>query len=243
MKLFGKTNQKSPEWAGVFSREEYEQFRDLLLAISKGELNATNASRAGELEYNGAKINLSNLVRICHGLDKAEWDSEVERWVTAFGMNQDRPTPLYPRDISMLRLQLYPAEYFGKPGGEREFLTKEEIPGILTTIVVDWPDVLTVVNRDNMGEWAKHESKVRSRLLKKLAQELPHSIEFVPLNGREDMPVAALTSDEITAATHSLVLADLYPQLIGKYGALVGIPHRHMILVLKLNEKPSKGDI
>lgn len=149
--------------------------------------------------------------------------------------------PAYPDGLSQLGLQLYPANYFDYAELlPEEYISQEDIPGIATTLIVDRPDSVMVLIDDQARAWNTHKKRVMTQLKDQLKQAEPYDVSFVDLgqNIEDDGVIAVIEHPDITAATHALVLEELYPQLLGAKGALVGVPLRHLILVKKLQEKP-----
>lgn len=148
--------------------------------------------------------------------------------------------PSYPDDMEQLGLQLYPANYFDfaklLPD---EYIAQEDIPGIATTIIVDRPDSVMVLIDDQERSWNEHSKDVITDLKDELKTAKPYDVSFVDLGQSDDDDgvIAVIEHQDIMTATHALVLEDLYPQLLGTKGALVGVPLRHMILVKKIQEK------
>lgn len=150
--------------------------------------------------------------------------------------------PAYPDGLDELGLQLYPADYFERAGlRPQEYVAQEDIPGVATTIIIDQPDSVMVLVDDEAGSWNAHRKAVMARLKEQLRQAEPYDVSFVdmaPNDADSDGVIALIDHSDITTATHALVLEELYPQLLGSKGALVGIPLRHLILVKKLHDKP-----
>jgi hypothetical protein len=150
--------------------------------------------------------------------------------------------PAYPDDVDQLGLQLYPANYFDYAELlPDEYVAQEDIPGIATTIIVDRPDSVMVLIDDQQRQWNEHRKSVIAKLKEKLKTAKPYDVSFIDLGQAEDdddSVIALIDHQDITAATHALVLEDLYPQLMGAKGALVGVPLRHLILVKKLQDTP-----
>lgn len=130
--------------------------------------------------------------------------------------------------------------YFGNKQEEQKYPVREDIPGTLTAIVIDEPDSLVVATKDYLKEHSIYTDNTFNNLVDKLKTETSFSADFIKLPGSDEILVAVIHDDDVTAATHALALGTLYPQLIGEHGALVGIPHRHVIVVKRLDEEPSK---
>jgi hypothetical protein len=235
---------KTPKWAAVLGGEGFSVFRQMLLEASHGKIDADRADKAGSHSKDGHSAHLANLAEVCSRLERVEWRDEIDRWAKVFATGQDRPDPVYPRDMHMLKLQLYPETYFTQVGADtKNMLINEDIPGALTTIVVDWPDMVIVLQDDDpKAQWVKHRREVFAKLLDRLAQEQPYEVKFMEAGkGKEDV-IAVIEGSEITAATHALVLDKLYPQLLGSNGALVGVPIRNMVIVKRL-DAPAKPEM
>lgn len=218
--------------------ERVAKLRSRILELSGKRLDIDLANSEGVLLYEGAHVRVSNLVALLDNTNEAEWDDEIKHWVEAFEKSPNGSAPHYPDEIRKLAIRLYPKEYFTDTLGPDSYLANEDIPGIFSTIVVNRPDRISTLTRSEMGPWTEHFIETREKLLNALAQEKPNHTEFVSFKGTDEL-VGAILSDEVTGTNHALVLDKIYPQLVGKNGAIVGIPHRHMILVKRLDDNPS----
>jgi hypothetical protein len=243
--LFNPFRPKTPKWAAALGDEGYVVFRKILLDSSQAKIDASHADKLGSIKAAGHIINLANLVDICSRLKPEEWSAEINRWAKIFSSGQDRPDPLYPRDKKMLKLQLYPGTYFSQIGADTtNILMREDIPGTLTTVVADWPDMVIVLQDDDPKKpWVNRKQAVFAELSDHLAHEQSHDVSFIEGGKNKEELLAVIEGPEITAATHALVLADLYPQLIGAHGALVSVPFRHMVIVKRLDVPASPETI
>lgn len=234
IKLF---KSKVPAWAAPLGAEGFAKFCKKLLEASDNKIDARKADKNGSLNVSGHMIHLANLIELCSRLEPDEWGTEISRWTNVFATGGDRADPIYPRDINMLKLQLYPENYFSQVSADTQnMLIEDYIPGALTVVVADWPDmVIALQDDDPKTPWLSRRKEVFSKLLDRLASEAPYDVNFMESGrGGEDV-IAVIESPDITTATHALVLDKLYPQLLGKNGALVGLPLRHMIILKRLD--------
>lgn len=234
------SRNRRPKWARHISPEDFKLFSDLVIRSSKGVVNASQSEDDGTIAYGDAQINIANLYNTCSRLSKDLWDEEIAQWFQAFkttSISSDQPQQV---SLDQLKLQFYPKGYFDGMSGSAGYLTREDLPGVLTTVVVDRPDRVIAMTKTALGKLATHSQETFAHLISELSLEKAHTINYVKLNGSDEL-IAAILGDDIMTATHVLALEKLYPHLLGKTGALVGVPHRHMILAKKMDSEPSRA--
>lgn len=238
--FFGRLSHKSQGKAQLQELGRYGLFREKLLEFSEGALDPDKCDKNGILVLQGAEINLANLMDICASLDPEAWETEIKHWAGAFRESDGFYVPQYP-SAETFRLQLYPSGYFGDPRSAPDLpIIREDIPGVLTTVVLDTPDSVVAAPSSGMNDWPKHGDELFKKLVAALASEKAHEIRYVQLAGGDET-VAVILSDEVTAATHALALEEMYPQLVGNYGVLVGVPYRHAVIAKRLEAAPDKA--
>src|SRR5581483_2546604 len=161
-------------------------------------------------------------------------------WLKAIVTNDESVPKDTPLKISDLTLQLYPAGYFGGTNEQRKYSVRADIPAILTTVVINQPDRLIVATNQYLKECAVQVDKTFAILIERLKKDTPYPVDFITLAGSSETLVAVIHGEDITTASHALVLSVLYPQLVGEQGALVGIPQRYLLVVKRLDSKPPK---
>jgi len=231
--------EKRPGWAAVLTGDQYALFRQKLLRSSNSSIDPEQCDKKGIFRHKDIDLNVANLAALCAHQPIENWDTEIDRWTAGLDPSRGWQVPRYPDEVGKLKIQLYPVDYFNGTSDREEYLTRQDMPGVLSTIVVDMPERLVAMTKSALGQWAVHADDTYTKLLSLLKTEQPHTVNFTKLNGSDDV-VAVLLSDDVTASNHALVLDTLYPQLLGSSGALVGIPHRHMIIVKKLDDEPSQ---
>ncbi|HEY6736999.1 MAG TPA: hypothetical protein VI322_04770 [Candidatus Saccharimonadia bacterium] len=138
MNIFNRKNP--PKWAQILDETQYGEFRAALLKLSDHSVDSSLADKNGWFTYNGTKLMLKNIAEQCANLEPDGWEDTIEIWLQA-ACDKNRKTGLeYPKDLEQLKLQLYPDDYFGeKTAAAEKYVFREDIPGILTTVVVDLP--------------------------------------------------------------------------------------------------------
>lgn len=224
-----------PEWAAFFSRDEYVAFlaavsaemqrRELPHQIEAGTVTVTHPD--GQQQ----KFGLQNLAQICHRDGREQCATAIERHFEVMlhsDIEQEATEAMaqdYDRARALLKVRLYPRDYLRAVG---DALVYRELAGdVLQVLVFDLPNTVSTVQASQARGWKRSEDELFALGLDNVKAEgkLPISGVANPQGGA----VSALLGDSFFAASHALFLSD-YLTPATSYGAIVSMPHRHVVL-------------
>ena len=233
----------APDWARELfpEPEHWPLFIGMTLAVVKRRDPDACLGSSGdsiELTFEGTEMLMGtyNLARQCSMIEVAQWAATIEAWViriTTSSLQIDVSMPETWDEVApQLRPQLYNDSRL--QAAPRSVLRKLA-DDLWLGVVIDRPDMMFGVMRDNLEDWGVSEDVLFARASANLdAADVP-----VQLNESQAPLVFGNADDEYG----SVAMLERLPELLGDHekGALVAFPLRTASFVLPLATKPS-GD-
>jgi class 3 adenylate cyclase len=149
----------------------------------------------------------------------------ADRAAAAFGRHGGRPQNEGVLSAENLRVRIYPDEFLGDMAGA--LVTRRLAPGLIETVVVDYPDSLSPLNRADLGGGTP-ESRVFGLALAASIGREPHYVDNDMVNG---VPVTHIGGTHRYVNSHVHVLRRHVDPASARYGALVAFPLPEYVLV------------
>ena len=230
----------SPEWASFFTPERYALFqREIHRHFQRNEIacqikdGIVYAFRGQDPEpcYSWG---LLNLAQVCNQSPVERWPEQIQRHFDVAARSEQENEDLKARmdDFSAIRDHL--GVRLGPIDLPRDVtIWREEIPGVLSYIVIDLPSSMVTVNGDALSRWGVSSKQLFEIALDNLRKQgCPDRRDFELDN---KLTIVTAFGDSFFTASHALLL-DEYPELVGPHGSLVSIPHRHALLCYPIRD-------
>lgn len=188
-------------------------------------------------------MNLHNLIGKCVIFkDKSKWQKVIEEHCNGMFSTIDEQKKINPKAYETIKkylsIRIYKEDYVEQQGGRDNIVTKKDIEGTFTVLMLDLPQAFRTVERSMFNLWKKEEnevfkiaqSNINQQKVDKVTKEFKvDSIEIsVHFLGNEDY-----------AASYSLDLMNNSPELVGNWGSVVAIPNKGLVNICKISkEKP-----
>lgn len=183
---------------------------------------------------------LGNLMQTCARASEAAWGEIIRSHFTTL-LNAQRAaqeTEIESIDYraiqDRLAVRLWEAGALGNATGAGggaaigRMVTREDIPGLLTVLSMDMPQMVRTVPASEADLWGKSRDELFERAMINLENQADPKIEAHEI-GDGGIVVSVLGESHFIA---SLALTiERFPELIGKHGSFVGMPTRHVMLV------------
>ncbi len=227
-------NDPGPDWAPFFTRSQYLLFEKHVLAdldargfqarVDNGVVLATKR----DTDDAESRFGLDNLARSCHELAVEQWPARIADHFSRMENGFAAPTGEFEEVRASLRARVYPTDMFATLPATARFVRREFAPGLCTVLVRDLPDTVQTVSGEVADGWPlSHDELLDLGSANVLAHESV-SCSALP-NDDETLPKLTLISGEsFFVASHALHLARY---VTGSRGAIVAIPHRHLVLL------------
>ena len=229
-------NRTVPVWANFFDKKEYNFFIDIIeeyfkqknfeISINDGVVIVEN----GDFGLNN--LGLVNLAQICKQENSNEWKEIVSdhfnRMIEAneFETDFNKKIKDFEQIQKYIGVRLYHKEYIEAVGKENT-VYKELTDEIVELLVFDLPHTVTSIKPENVTAWNKQTKELFDIGFKNIKSNYPLEISQQDM---KDYKIWLIQSDNVFASNILLDKNDL-KKYIGKHGALIGVPHRHAVII------------
>ncbi|MFC0515685.1 hypothetical protein ACFFGT_15805 [Mucilaginibacter angelicae] len=225
-----------PEWASFFSKSEYKVFVD---AIDKFfyDRNITYTLgdaliNVGPNDFDWGVLGLMNLAQACKLAEVSDRQELVlghfESMIRTFQFEKDFKEIIddFNAIEEYIATRLYPLDYLDH-GGKENKVYRMLAGEIAEVLVFDLPDAVQTITPEQAGKWKKTWDKLFETGIENIRSKYPCSIT------REEIGQTSIWfafGDHFFAPN---IIFDMTrnPQLVGSKGSLIGIPHRHTVII------------
>jgi len=229
-------NRNVPEWANFFDKKEYNCFIDIVeeyfkqknfkISINDGVVIVEND------DFGLNNLGLVNLAQICKQENRNAWKEIVadhfNRMIEANNFETDFNKKI--KDFNQIQqyigVRLYHKEYIETVGRENT-VYRELTDEIVELLVFDLPRTVTSIKPENISAWNKQTNELFDIGFKNIKSNYPLEISQQDM---KDYKIWFIQSDNVFASNILLDKAEL-KKYIGKHGSLIGVPHRHAVII------------
>jgi hypothetical protein len=225
-----------PEWASFFSKSEYKTFvgaidsffynKNITYSLGNGLVNA------GPNDFDWSVLGLMNLAQICKQAEVLEYDELVSGHFDSmirtfqFEKSLEKIVEDYSAIEQYIGTRLYPLDYL-EHGGKENKVYRMLAGEIAEVLVFDLPDAVRTITPEQAGKWKKTWDELFETGIENIRNKYPCSIT------REEIGKTSILfvfGDHFFAPN---IIFDMRrnPQLVGSNGSLIGIPHRHTVII------------
>ncbi len=226
-----------PDWAPFFTREEYTAFVGAIGKYFKGKNLSYEVHdgvvELGPNEFEFGKLGLGNLSQVCKQsrnlseypeIVAQHFDSLIQGQV--FNIEFQKLVNDYAKVKQYLGVRMYPMDYIDHIG-MKGVMGKPFAGDIYAMLVFDLPHSVQNVQPEQAAKWGKSFEELFETGLQNIKRNCPVSLKQLNL-GEFDIWFAEGVHFFVPNIAFDLPLR---PDLVGKYGALVGLPHRHAAII------------
>ncbi len=229
-----------PAWASFFTPERYAQFeREIHRYFQRNEIACQVHDGVVYVFQAGDKTprhqwGLLNLAQVCNQGVVEEWAHYVQMHFDAMLRSEKEHAELQSQigDLAAIRDRI--GVRLGPPDMPLDkLISREDIPGVFSYIVIDLPSSMVSVNSETLARWGISSEQIFDIALANLRKaERPQCQDFEVGKG---LSIIAALGDSFFTASHALLLSE-YPQFVGPHGSLVSVPHRHALLCYPIRD-------
>jgi len=226
-----------PDWAAGLDGPTYTTFTKAVLKDLTGRGFTARIDDGYAIVDRGTeepyRFGLSNLVQLCHQIDKRDWPGAIaehfSNLLTTMGRDLDALAADYTQVAPILRVRLMPDASAGLelPGA----VTRPVATGVQAVLVYDFPDSTANVRADHVDSWPVDVDGA-------FAQGLENQLEPLGTPTRrdnEEIELSLYLGDGFYVATWALRLREVLPP--GTTDAIVAVPTRHSLIVHPIVDK------
>lgn len=232
-----------PAWASFFTLSQYADFIRLItedlarrgLAWKEDDGHALVRQGGGRAQ----RLGLLNIAQACHMEPEERWPRLLADFFDGL-LRAESEAQHMLGDLSNLdkvrdriKIRLYGAEYRNTPGADA-LLLRTPVEGILSVLVCDLQYANISVPRDLIAGWGLDEDEAYELALRNtLSQEEVAYTVMPPLP--DGVVLEGIEGHSNYASTHLLGLERHLGKALG-YGALVGVPNRHILFLHRIRD-------
>lgn len=226
----------TPEWANFLSDTDYKIYLDLVdRYFEKTKLDFK--INDGIIEINDDTLNLGNLglqnlAQICTQYETKEWEILINSHFDNLINSKKEETDILSKITNFdamkkyIGVRIYNSSYI--EAINKEFLFFKHITkDLIALLIFDFPSTVRNINPDEVNIWNIEIDTLFKIGIENIKNNYSPNISKEKI---EDLDVWIIESENIFTSNILFYLSN-NPILIGKFGSLVGIPHRHLILV------------
>jgi hypothetical protein len=238
LSIFSCKNQDRtvPDWANTFSKKEYNHFINLVenyfkkkglkIKIEDGVIIAEE----NELGLNN--LGLVNIAQTCKQLDQNDWPASIndhfESLINSFKIRSEFKS--IENDFEKIRkylgVKVYHVDFLNTVGKENT-IYKPITDDMVEVLVYDLPTSVESIEVKNLKIWNKQAEELFAQGLINTDSTYQNSISQETLG---DIKIWFIQADHIFTA-NIILEPEKLSKYIGTHGALIGIPHRHSVLI------------
>lgn len=235
-----ETPSAPSSWAAFFSADQIERFNQSVLEYFESqEIPAALEEGVVISEKEGlGPFGLQNLAQLCAQAPEDRWQSIIYAHFDNLRRGQAEAAEISAQitDFNKIKphlaVRIYPENMFEEMAQE-DMIYRQDLDGTLTVLVFDLPSTIRTVSRQLTTNWDQSDEELFKVGIDNLRQKIDVDHEKVMMS--DEMHLNAYIGEGYYVAAFSLILDQLEDSQ-GKYGALVGIPHRHIILTYPIND-------
>ena len=224
-----RTDEPVPAEVAFFSAKEWNRFVEV---VEKGltKHGLTFGRDGTSVVVSGPDtqtLGLTNLAQVCHGEPPGRWPGLVDEFLGALGAaaEAEELRASFDSARSYLKLRLYPDDYAA--GVDVELVARPFAESVIAVAALDLPTSVQTITTDDVARWGVPVDEVLAVALANTRGEGPTDRDSAEV--ADGVVIDVLFGDSFFTTTAVAWLGELVE--IGERGALVAIPHRHMILV------------
>ncbi|RYY84006.1 MAG: hypothetical protein EOO15_20255 [Chitinophagaceae bacterium] len=193
-----------------------------------------------QLEENpeASQWNLYNLVSQCLSIPKEQRGAFVREYFQRTFRSMDTRKTLdlgsFAAARQYLALRIYPAQTVEGTALKENSLTRRDLEGTYTVVMLDLPDVFTNLRRNDFEKWKTSEEAVFAAATENVARQQMQKVSEEFDVDSSKIRISFL-EEENYAASYVLNLERNQPDLVGAWGTVVAIPNKGFALMCRVD--------
>lgn len=241
--LFKKNNEKAevPKWASFFNENEYHEFlkaledyfyaKNVTYSIGDGQINA------GPNDFGFTVLGLTNVAQVCKLDQLKNYKEKVsDHFEALIRTNQfDKEFKKIIDDFEQVKeyiaVRLYPDDYV--PETAKAVSIRKHFAGdIIALLVFDLPDSVMSITSEVADKWNKTPEELFETGIQNIKNKYPLNISKQKVG---ELEIWFVQGNHFFTPN---IVFDLnnQPKLLGTYGSLIGIPHRHAVIIYPIED-------
>lgn len=194
--------------------------------------------RAGQAD--ATAFNLHNLIATCAAeANRQAWGPLIRHHFTSLFSSFDAQKKLEPGNYEAMRgylsLRVYPEALVAQRGGAQNLVTRVDLPGTVTMLMLDLPGTFSAVPKASIDQWhqeaatlfAQAQANVNKQAVQKVTKDFDGP-------NKQKLTFHFLGNEDY-AASYALGLAANSPELVGEWGSAVAVPNKGLVSICPIS--------
>jgi hypothetical protein len=232
-----------PGWASFFGPGQYQTFLDLVathfsrakcpFTLGDGVIHVDDDRLGGKQQ-----LGLLNLGQLCARNEEKDWPGIIADHFRTLAKSHTEQQVLearlsdFARVQELLAVRLWPRGYLDELDRSK-IIHRTDLPGTITALVFDLPSSIRNVSPQEAQAWGRDDDELFELGLANVKENCIPNITEEDLGN--DITATLFADESFFVASHALLIEE-HPDCLGTFGALLGIPHRHVLLAYPIND-------
>ncbi|HEY4323020.1 MAG TPA: hypothetical protein VGN20_03515 [Mucilaginibacter sp.] len=224
----------------AISQEDYEIIAKQSLSVVSSRYQVDNLAN-GTITITGRQaFNLDNLVPKCAAeKDRTKWEGIIQDHFKSLFNSFDAKKKLNTTDYDYIRsylsIRIYPDATIEQRGGTANFITRIDLDGTTTILMLDLPQAFTPVLKDDFNMWHKTIDEVFKEAIANVdKQKVEKATKVFTTDGSQIE--FNFMENENYAASYALDLSNNSPEFVGEWGSVVVVPDKGLVSICKISK-------
>jgi hypothetical protein len=188
-------------------------------------------------------FNLHNLLLKCAAVkDRSAWPDVIREHFGNIFAAMDEQKKIDPSNYETVKkylsIRIYPKEMVEQRGGPDQLITRVDLEGTYTVLMLDLPGAFTAVQKKIFEVWKKDPAEVLRTAQDNVDSQKVEKADKTFDYAGGSVEVYFLGSDDY-AASYALDLAKNAPEFVGEWGCAIAIPNKGLVSLCKIShDKP-----
>ena len=229
------------EWANFFSDERYDLFNQLIVNYFSQKDNQINFSDGYVYITNDTLslgyMGLMNLAQICNQNHPDDWSEIISSHFNLLINSKKEENEILSNinNFEVIKnyigIRLHSIEYINAIGQENTIF-KKITDDIIALLIFDLPSSIKNIKPEEANMWKIESEELFNLGINNIKTKYHYEKLEEVIN---DIRIILIQSEDLFC-TNVLFNIESDDDLIGKYGSLVGVPHRHAALIYPIDD-------
>lgn len=237
--------RRIPQWARFFEPDQLGDFLSLVRGgLTDLDVNHELDVEAGVVQIRGAAfedegaqlLGLANLAQLCRKIARDDWPEVIAGHLGQLLRMPEEGGDLLERlgdDFEQARGYLKVRLLADGLPNQDHLVLRRPMEGVLSVLVYDLPDAIATVPREHVTNWCRFDDELFELAMGRVRDDRPGR-EVVEIE--QGVEAAVLAGESYFAASHALLIDEYLPAGPG-LGALITLPHRHLVVYHEIKDE------
>jgi hypothetical protein len=229
-----------PGFDKTISQNDYKTIADQSVAIVSKKYKVDNVKNGTIIVGHEQAFDLDNLVSKCIAeTDHTKWASIISEHFNALFSSMDQKAGIdlhnYETVKPYLSIRIYPAETVEARGGTASLISRTDLEGTLSMLMLDLPQAFTPVSKTDFDTWHKTTDETFKAASDNIAKQPVTKVSKTFKVDNADVEFNFIENEDY-AASYALNLEANMPDMVGEWGSVVAIPNKGLVTICKISK-------